>query len=103
MARRFRPFPESNARPPMRDLIPDVDTLAVMSAVAMLRHRGEAVTLDAIEAEVRAVSGRSPFTRPAPALQARADPWRGTGGRPSQRTGQVECGGLVPRHFLGLS
>lgn len=40
-------------RPDMHDLIPDDDTLATLSAMAMLADRGETMTLDALEAELR--------------------------------------------------
>lgn len=44
----------------MRTLIPDDDTLALYSAMAMLADRGETMTLDALEAELR----RHPASRP---------------------------------------
>jgi hypothetical protein len=44
----------------MADLIPDDDTLATLSAMAMLADRGEPLTLDALEAEVRALIPNPP-------------------------------------------
>jgi hypothetical protein len=53
-------------RPPLADVIPDDDTLAVLSALAVLIDRGQTPTIDALEAEARALWRREVAARRRP-------------------------------------